>query len=609
MEKTIHNPDGFKNNENNSKGSVGKAQIIFYAQAVGRKMLKYCLVVILLIALAAAFGYYRVAKSYVPMYRATGSFYAVQNVSEESTVIDSIYNRDSSLGKRFISTYVYVLTSNSMTSKMYEYLGGEIPRGTIRSSISIQQEGDSEIMKVTSTTTDPEMSKKIVQAMLAVAPDMLNETIQTGNISVVDDARANYAPIAETSFVTTPIIYGVIMLVLVACFFTVIEVFSAKIKSPSQVSERLGIPVIGVVPKWGFYSKWAISRKKKEKKLRPYIVLKNADFSFVEAYKAIRTKLEGFAMKKNYHVFLFTSARDGEGKTTTVINVATALARKGRSVLVIDCDFRYSYLPKVLGGGENSATALSDVFDGKAKREDVIKMVVPFNFYTLLLKGNFFESSDLLGSPEMKKLIDDLKKEFEYILIDAPSIGNFSDALALSEFSDAMICVIKENFAKSQEIGKSLAGIVDCNAELIGCILNDSTDASAIFGYGQYKKYYRRKGYKYNKKGYGSGYGGYSGGYGYGYGGYGYSDGYGGYGYGTGGYGYGSGYGYGGGYGSYGGYGGGYGGYGSGGYGGYGGYGGGYGYGGYGDGGYNREAGNVKTTRYYPNDNIENTDV
>lgn len=600
MDKTIYNAEGIKdgNQQTLQQGMFSKSQIGFYAKAVGRKMLKYILIVILLIAFAAYFGYYRVAKSYVPMYKATGSFYAVQNQGAETNVLDSIYNGETSLGKRFISTYIYLLTSNNMMSKMYEYMDGEVPQWSIRSSLSIVQEGDSEIMRITSITTDPELSKRIVEAMLAVAPDILNETIQTGNISVVDDARATYTPLTETSFVTTPVLYGVIMLIAIVAFFTATELFSTKIKSPAQVYERIGLPVLGVVPKWGFYSKWSLSKKKKDKKLRPYIVLKNADFSFVEAYKAIRTKLEGFAMKKNYHVFLFTSARDGEGKTTTVVNIATALARKGRSVLVIDCDFRYSYLPQVLGKGEESAVELADIFDGKAKREDIIKMVVPFNFYTLLLKGDYFESSDLLSSPEMKKLIQGFRKEFEYILIDAPSVGNFSDALALSEYSDAMICVVKENFATSQEIGKSLAGMVDCNAELIGCILNDSTDASAIFGYGQYKRYYRRRSYKNGK--YAGSYGGYGG-----YGGYG--DGY------TG-YGYGYSAGYGGGYGgSYGGYGGGYGGYG--GYGsGYGrgyGYGSSYGYGGgygYGDDGYHRKTGNVKTARYFEGRTLEDKD-
>ncbi len=599
MERTIYNSENFKEQQN-GQNFFSKSQVGFYIQAVARKMLKYIIVVVLLVAFAAFLGYYHVSSTYVPMYKATGSFYAVKNQSAESSVLDSLYDRETSLGKRFIPSYIYVITSNNMMNKMYDYLDGQIPKSVIRSSISIQQEGDSEIMKVTCTTTDPEMSKKIVDALLNVAPDILNEIIQTGNISVVDDARATYTPLFEASFITKPIIFGVVMLVLIVAFFTATEVFSTKIKSPAQVSDRLGIPVLGVVPKWGYYSKWSLTKKKDNKKLRPYIVLKNADFSFVEAYKAIRTKIEGFAMKKNYRVFLFTSARDGEGKTTTVINTATALAKKGRSVLVLDCDFRYSYLSKVLGKGETSATQLSDIFDGKTQKEDIIKMVVPFNFYTLLLKGSFFESSDLLGSPDMRKLIEDLKKEFDYILIDAPSVGNFSDALALSEFSDAMICVIKENYSTSQEIGKSLAGIVDCNAELIGCILNESTDSSAIFGYGKYKKYYRRKSYNYKKKYYGYGYGGY-GGYGYGSGGYGYGGS--GYGYGSGGYG-GSGYGYG-----YGGYG-----YGSGGYG-YGnsGYGYGNGYGGYNSSGYQRESGNVKTLKYSQNpsekNDLENSDI
>ncbi|MBR5774181.1 MAG: hypothetical protein IKY44_04935, partial [Clostridia bacterium] len=112
MEKTIYNQDGFRNSNNESKGSFGKSQIIFYAQSVGRKMLKYILVVLLLVALASFFGYYRVKSSYVPRYKATGSFYAVQNTSSESTALDSLYDRSSSLGKRFIETYIYVLTSN-----------------------------------------------------------------------------------------------------------------------------------------------------------------------------------------------------------------------------------------------------------------------------------------------------------------------------------------------------------------------------------------------------------------------------------------------------------------------------------------------------------------
>ncbi len=584
MEKMNYNSDGMKmgsgSNQLQAPGIFSKFQIGFYARNIFKKILKYFVVVILLIALAAFYGYYRVASSYVPTYRATGSFYAVQNTSSETSIIDSIYSSEASLGKRFIATYIYVLSSNNMTNKMYEYLGGEIPKWTIKSSLSITQVDSSEIMNVTAITTNAETSRKIVEAMLAVAPDILNETIQTGNISVVDHARASTTPVYEISFVTTPVLYGAVMLVLIIAFFTALELFSSKIKSPAQASDRLGVSVLGVVPKWGFYSKKSLFKKKKEKKLRPFIVLKNADFSFVEAYKAIRTKIEGFAMKKNYHVFLFTSTRDGEGKTTTVINTATALARKGRSVLVIDCDFRYSYLPKVIGNGEKSATELTDIFDGKVKKEDIIKMVVPFNFYTLLLKGDFFESSDLLGSPDMKKLIGELKKEFEYILIDAPSIGNYSDALALAEFSDAMVCVIKENFTTSKEISKSLASVIDCNAEFIGCILNDSTDASAIFGYGKYKRYYRRRGKKKYYSGYGYGYGSY-GGYGYGYGGYGngsYGDSYGGYGYGAG---------------AYGAYGGrGYGGYGYG----YGGYG--YGGRGYGDSEFHRESGNVKTRRY-----------
>ncbi|MBR5272692.1 MAG: AAA family ATPase [Clostridia bacterium] len=587
MEKMNYNPDWMKNNNQlQAPNLLSKFQIGFYARNIGKKLLKYIVVVILLVALAAFFGYYRVASSYVPMYRATGSFYAVQNTSSESSIIDSIYDNEASLGRRFIATYIYVLSSDTMADKMYEYLGGEIPKWSIRTSLSITQVDSSEIMSVSSVTTNAETSRRIVEAMLAVAPDMLNETIQTGNISVIDHARASTTPVTEISFVTTPVLYGAIMLVLIIAIFTALELFSTKIKSPAQASDRLGIPVLGVVPKWGAYTKRSLFKKKKNKKLRPFIVLKNADFSFVEAYKAIRTKIEGFAMKKNYRVFLFTSTRDGEGKTTTVINTATALARKGRSVLVIDCDFRYSYLPKVIGNGEASATQLSDIFDGKAKREDIIKMVVPFNFYTLLLKGNFFESSDLLGSPEMKKLIDGLRKEFEYILIDAPSIGNYSDALALSEFSDAMICVIKENFTTSKEISKSLAGVIDCNAEFIGCILNESTDASAIFGYGRYKRYYRRRGKKKYYSGYGYGYGG------YGYSGYG--DSYGGYGYGTGGYGS-----YGGGYGGRG-YGYGYGGYGA-----YGGYGG-YGSRGYGDRDYHRESGNVNSKRYNPDEMPDN---
>ena len=170
--------------------------------------------------------------------------------------------------------------------------------------------------------------------------------------------------------------------------------------------------------------------------------------------------------------------------------------------------------------------------------------------------GISLKSTEVLDTDKVKAVIEQARKEFDYIIIDSPPAHVVSDSLVIAPLADGIIYNIRRDYAKVSEINRTLDEIRGADIDIIGAVFTMSAGE-------ENSRYYRRKGYlryggyygrygRYGRKKKNSSGGGY--GYGYGYGsGYGYGGyGYGGYGYGNGygyGYGYGSGYGYGGGYG------------------------------------------------------------
>ena len=276
---------------------------------------------------------------------------------------------------------------------------------------------------------------------------------------------------------------------------------------------------------------------------RKALLSSKSNFFVREAYKAMRTNV-GFALtdEKENHILLVTSSLQSEGKSTTSVNLGRSYAENSdNKVLLIDCDLRKPKLARLL---ELSAPAgLSNVL---IKPKLLEKAIIPSGTpgMDVMLSGDIPPNpSELLGSVRMKKMLEELREKYNYIILDTPPINMVTDAMVLAPDTDGVLMVVRAGISERGPVAHAVSQLEYAQAKILGFVLNGidmeskrryaysrysyqqgKNSFGKIYGYGGYGRYgnkhyghYGQNGYGRNGYGYGGGYG-YGHGYGYGYG-------------------------------------------------------------------------------------------
>jgi succinoglycan biosynthesis transport protein ExoP len=190
-----------------------------------------------------------------------------------------------------------------------------------------------------------------------------------------------------------------------------------------------------------------------------------------ESYRALRTSLLLSNLGAPPKVILVTSARPQEGKTTTSINVAIVLAQKGVRVLLVDADLRRPSVHKTLGMGPRSG--LSNVLTGSATLEQTITRSPILPNLSILAAGTPPPNpAELLASANMKDMLDDLRGQYDHIVIDTPPTLSVTDAVVLSPRVDSVVLVIRSGQTTKQALRRARDILMQVSAHVTGVLLN-----------------------------------------------------------------------------------------------------------------------------------------
>ena len=206
--------------------------------------------------------------------------------------------------------------------------------------------------------------------------------------------------------------------------------------------------------------------------------------------RLIRTRLERQMGDKK--VLMVTSSIPGEGKSTVAGNLAISMARKGKHVILIDCDLRNPTQGKVFGL-KGKYPGLVAVLQGKARLEDSLYEVTdrgePIGL--TLLPGSDHESKlvEILGSEEMKKLLEVLKEQADVVILDTPPSAMLVDAMIMVQHVDGVVYVVMSDFAKRSFIFRGMEELTSNGVEVLGCILNGGKTRTRGYGYYGSKSY------------------------------------------------------------------------------------------------------------------------
>ena len=188
-----------------------------------------------------------------------------------------------------------------------------------------------------------------------------------------------------------------------------------------------------------------------------------------EAYRSLRSNIEYSSFDDEYRVIVVTSSVPGEGKSTTAGNLAIALAQSGNSVLLVDCDMRKPSIHKKFKISNAAGTA--ELLLRKKLFEEVA------NKYnenlTIITAGKIPPNpSEMLASRAMTAFIEEMKKEFKYIILDTPPLQAATDAQVLSTKADGVLLVVRAGSTKREMVLNSVDLIKKVQGKVIGTVLN-----------------------------------------------------------------------------------------------------------------------------------------
>ncbi len=224
------------------------------------------------------------------------------------------------------------------------------------------------------------------------------------------------------------------------------------------------------------------------------------NFAAAEAYKLLRTNLIfSFSGEQKCRVVGMTSSVEEEGKSTVICNLAYSLAQSGVSVLLVDGDLRKPTVAAKLG--VDRVPGLTNLLVSRENYKKIIQQSPHAPGVDLLTAGDIPPNpSELLGSMRMQQLIQEMGKDYEYILIDLPPVTVVSDTIAVSKVLDGVILVVRGNVAQKKPLAEMLRQLQLVNVRILGFVYRDLLPGDNRY-YKRYKGKYRyQRSYDIGKK-------------------------------------------------------------------------------------------------------------
>jgi len=269
---------------------------------------------------------------------------------------------------------------------------------------------------------------------------------------------------------------GAIMLLGVAVgLMLLIEYLDDTVKSPEQASEISGLPALGRIEQ---FDKTRSPRDQLQSAHRPRSTI-------AEAYRAARTNLSyAIDLGRDRRLVLVTSPGPGEGKTTTVANLAVVFGLAGHRVCVIDTDLRRPTLHRLFGL-DNQEGLTNLLLAREPDLERAVQRTVYTNVSAVTSGPLPPNPSELLGSARMQEVLERLKARFDVVLLDSPPALVVTDASVLATLADGLLIVARANHTRTQQLRATVEELAQSGRPIAGIIINRVASREAYYYYGR----------------------------------------------------------------------------------------------------------------------------
>lgn len=457
-----------------------------------RELKKLWIPAIIVTAAFAVLFAVRAKMNYTPMYQSRAMFTVSSGYSSDD-ILSYSYYYDNEAAKQLAAAFPYMLGTDVMNELVKNELGVSYINGSIRA----EAVADTNLFILTVTSSDPQDAYDILEAVIASYPRVALYMVDYSQVIMKSEPTVPTAPYNSFSWKGSAVKGGMLGFGLSCLAALVLAMMRKTIFSAADLKASANVPILASV---------ARTSAKKRRSGKGIISLTHAgvDPDFVEAMRGLRIKLLRAMTEPGAQVILVTSTLPGEGKTTISANLALSLASSGLRTVLIDTDLRKQDTKAAVGVNDTRPGLPEYMTDSNIK---VASMLSPVPGSSLeVICSTAAKRRPPMNAHKLEQLIERLRPDYDYIVLDTPPCGIISDAKFICRCADAIVYVVRHDYASRNQIVDSMQELADQKAKLTGCVLNDTpaVSHSKRYGYGQYgygKYGYGKTGYK--KYGYG----------------------------------------------------------------------------------------------------------
>jgi len=414
---------------------------------------------ILAIALLGPLGGGAYSLLTTPTYSATSELFVSTVDSDNSSDLaqGSDYSQQQARNYSVVATrdivlapVIQALNLHTTTARLARQVSVNVPLNTSLISISVSDTSPTraaEIANATASSLNTVVGQLVPKRSDGTSPVRL-EAVQSADV-----------PSHPTSPNTKlAIIVGFILaLVLGTALVLLRELAGAKVRTPEQLRQLFGFADLGKVAVDRAAPKNAIAS--------PYVPSPRA-----EEYRQIRTNLRFLHAGHTHKVFVFSSSVAGEGKTTTSINVAAALAAAGSRVALVEADLRRPSIGRYLD--LEDSVGFTTVLSGAVALEDALQTWGPDGLQVLVAGQVPPNPSELLASDHAARVLDRLRGEFDVVIIDCPPIAPVTDAALLAALFGGVVLVVGCGRLEVRDLRRAAEALAATGSPVLGTISN-----------------------------------------------------------------------------------------------------------------------------------------
>lgn len=432
---------------------------------------RWILIVAVMIVFGSVFDFMKTV-TYVPQY-GTSMTATLSGGEDTFKNIDKVQS--------YVNTLDYLMNSNN--AKSYVKKKMPISKTTYKAEVTLKQANVVKI-KVTADT------KREAYFSIKYLNDWYRENTERYsfpyNITVLKESKFSTKPVNPNSHIKNFLIGAVGSGFVLSCLFGLYFFLRDTIKSEEEVENKLDTRL---------YAKLPFEVKKREdarNKKAILITSLKTSFFFRESINKLRSKVEASSDKHGYKSFMITSAYENEGKSSVAANLALALAKNGRKVVLVDADFNKPAVFKIFD--LDGSKSLNKAIEGTSSwRSQVVSDRSGLDL--LPCSQDSLKSEILTNSKKLDEIMKELREEYDFVIVDTSPAYLLNETMAMNELVDATLFVVRQDYATSDVINETVKRLTYVKDNVLGVVFKNvvsegnkgTSNYNNRYGYNKYR--------------------------------------------------------------------------------------------------------------------------